>query len=203
MINETSCKRVCREDISHIQNYEEAVSDSSQKWHCHHRLGVAIPRKKLKEIDAYYKRPAAELIFLKESEHLSLHNKEKYHSEESKRKISEAMKGEKNPFYGKHHSEECIRKMSDAHKGNFVGEKNPFYGKTGEKNPKSKSVYQIDKNTGEIIRTWPCAQEVQRQLGIHNSCICHCCKGKFKTAGGFVWRYANSYTPPYMRKPLF
>ena len=38
------------------------------------------------------------------------------HSEETKRKMSEAREGEKNPFYGKTHSEEAKRKMSEAGK---------------------------------------------------------------------------------------
>ena len=49
----------------------------------------------------------------------------KHHSEETKRKLSELHKGEKNPFYGKptwskgkHFSEEHKRKLSEAHKGN-------------------------------------------------------------------------------------
>jgi len=39
------------------------------------------------------------------------------HSEETKRKLSEAKKGERNPFYGKHLSEETKRKMSESTKG--------------------------------------------------------------------------------------
>ena len=39
----------------------------------------------------------------------------KHHSEETKRKISEAMSGNKNHL-GKHHIEETRRKMSEAHK---------------------------------------------------------------------------------------
>lgn len=40
-------------------------------------------------------------------------------------KISEATKGEKNPFYGKRHTEEAKQKNREAKSG----EKNPFYGK--------------------------------------------------------------------------
>ena len=38
-------------------------------------------------------------------------------STETRQKLSEAGKGEKNPFYGKKHSPEALQKMSDAHKG--------------------------------------------------------------------------------------
>ncbi|MFZ2937622.1 MAG: NUMOD3 domain-containing DNA-binding protein [Candidatus Omnitrophota bacterium] len=41
----------------------------------------------------------------------------KHPSEESKKKMSEARKGEKHFLYGKHHSEETKRKISEANKG--------------------------------------------------------------------------------------
>lgn len=43
-------------------------------------------------------------------------------SEETCRKISDAIKGEKHHLYGKHHSEETIRKMSEARKGKHHSE---------------------------------------------------------------------------------
>jgi hypothetical protein len=43
-------------------------------------------------------------------------------SEENKRKISEAIKGENNPMYGKHHSKETREKMSKALKGKRFSE---------------------------------------------------------------------------------
>ena len=72
-----------------------------------------------------------------------------------------------------------------------TGEKHPMYGKTGEKHHNSKPVNQIDKQTGEVIKTWPCAAEVKRVLGIANSHISACCSGKIKSCGGYVWRYAS------------
>ena len=57
------------------------------------------------------------------------------HSEESKRKMSVALKGrnagENNPNYGKSPSKETRRKMSEAKTGN----NSPFYGKKGKNNP--------------------------------------------------------------------
>ena len=44
---------------------------------------------------------------------------------------SEDMTGEKNPNYGKHPTEETRKKLSQASKG----ENNPMYGRTGEKHP--------------------------------------------------------------------
>jgi len=59
----------------------------------------------------------------KMSEHSFL--KGKNLPEETKRKISEAQKGEKNHMYGKHHNEKTKLKISEAHNG----EKHHFYGK--------------------------------------------------------------------------
>ena len=57
------------------------------------------------------------------------------HSEKTKQKIREAMRGEKNHRYGKHHSEEHKRKLSEAMKG----EKNPNYGKPSPEKGKPRS----------------------------------------------------------------
>ena len=47
------------------------------------------------------------------------------HSEESKRKTSEKVAGEKNPRYGVVLSEELRRKIGEANKGRLAGDKNP------------------------------------------------------------------------------
>ena len=43
-------------------------------------------------------------------------------SKETKRKMSEARRGENSPMYGKHHSKEAKRKMSEAHSGKHHSE---------------------------------------------------------------------------------
>jgi hypothetical protein len=52
------------------------------------------------------------------------------HNDETKKKLSEANKGENNSMYGKTHSAEIRNKISEANTGKFVGELNPMYGKT-------------------------------------------------------------------------
>ena len=42
-------------------------------------------------------------------------------SQEQKRKIGDALRGEKNYMYGKHHTKEMKRKLSEAHKGKKYG----------------------------------------------------------------------------------
>lgn len=118
MINLHHVKEYCRDDISLIENYEQAINDTTQMWHCHHRLELTLDcefartKEDLIRLGMYYNRPYFELIFLTVSEHKKIHkgkNKGRKLSEEHKRKISEANKGRKV-------SEETKRKLSEANK---------------------------------------------------------------------------------------
>ena len=113
MINIKKVKRYCKEDISKIKNYEQAIADKTQTWVCHHMTETwwNCTAQELIENECYYNRKACELIFLTPEEHKSLHMKGKILSEETRRKISESHKG-------KILSEETKRKLSEANKGN-------------------------------------------------------------------------------------
>ena len=52
----------------------------------------------------------------------------------------------------------------------------------------SRKILQYSKS-GEFIREWTGAHEVERILGISHQNITQCCKGKRKSAGSFIWRY--------------
>jgi hypothetical protein len=54
-----------------------------------------------------------------------------------------------------------------------------------------RGVYQIDKDTNEIIEEFESAAEVERILDIAHQSISKVCKGKYKTAGGYKWLYIN------------
>lgn len=56
-------------------------------------------------------------------------------------------------------------------------------------NTQRRSVHQIDTKTGEIIKTWKSTREPHKVLGISN--VAEVCKGKRKTMGGFIWKYAE------------
>lgn len=72
-------KELCSEDPSLIENYDKAIADTENMWVCHHRLEIdengkqRYSRAELKEKGMYYKRPASELIFLTNAEHIALH----------------------------------------------------------------------------------------------------------------------------------
>lgn len=131
------------------------------------------------------------------------------HSEQTKRKISDSHKGMKydesfcakvsvlkkrNKYrLGKTFSEESKQKISDANKGKFSGSNNYFFGKrfVGNDNPRSKLIckYSLD---GEFIEKKESANQFATEMKKKNaSHIVACCKGKRKSAYGFVWRYAD------------
>ena len=43
---------------------------------------------------------------------------------------------------------------------------------------------------GEYVKTWKNIKEAARELGISNGNISSCCKGRYKSAGGFIWKFA-------------
>ena len=59
----------------------------------------------------------------------------------------------------------------------------------------SRKILQYSKS-GEFIREWQSAAEVERELNISHSNIIQCCRGnpKHTTAGGFIWKYKEERT---------
>lgn len=119
MINERQARKLCKEDISKIKNYDLAIADKTQTWHCHHMTETwwNCSAKDLIENECYYHRKACELIFLTRAEHVRLHMKGKTVTDETRKKMSEAQKGEKHPLFGTHTSEVTRKKISEALKG--------------------------------------------------------------------------------------
>lgn len=118
--------------------------------------------------------------------------------------------GENNPMYGKHHSEESKKKMSEARKGKYIGENHPQYGKpfseehrkklkenhadvSGANNPRAKKV--ICLNTKEIFETIKDACEKYNC----DMSISSVCNGKRRYCGTLdngeplVWMFLEDY----------
>lgn len=53
----------------------------------------------------------------------------------------------------------------------------------------SLPVIQLDYN-GNIIKKYTSITDVYNLNGYHISNICSCCRGKIKTAYGYIWKYA-------------
>lgn len=86
------------------------------------------------------------------------------------------------------------------------GTRNERIGKANSialKNHKLRSKSVIQKSLdGEIIKIWPSAMEIQRQLGYSFGSICNCCRGGYfdkrrekwinvKQSHGFIWQYTD------------
>lgn len=56
-------------------------------------------------------------------------------------------------------------------------------------NSNIKPVSQFDKENN-LIATFPSSREAGRQLNLDSSSITKCCKGKLKTVGGYIFKYA-------------
>lgn len=104
-------------------------------------------------------------------------------TEETRKKISAAMTGENNPFYGKTHSEESRKRISEAKKGKPNKVK-------GENKPNAKRIVQYDLN-GNFVRVWSYMKQASDALGISYTGINACCNDRQKTAGGFIWKCFN------------
>lgn len=110
-------------------------------------------------------------------------NKGKIKNEETKKKMSESKKG-------KLLSEEHKRKLSENH-ANFKGKNHPKYGKkVSDDKKKSTKVAQYDLD-GNLIKIWKRIKQAEIELRIPGSNISSCCRGKLKTAGGFIWKYID------------
>ena len=53
----------------------------------------------------------------------------------------------------------------------------------------SKQVQMFNKQTGELLATFPSIMESERVTGINHGNISKCCNGKRKSACGYIWRY--------------
>lgn len=53
-----------------------------------------------------------------------------------------------------------------------------------------KKIIQYTKNN-QFIKKWDGIIDASKELGISKSNIIMCAKGKYKTAGNFIWKYAE------------
>lgn len=88
----------------------------------------------------------------------------------------------------------CTRKENQKHAFrigliNQNGERNHMYGKLGADNPNSIPIYQLNKNTGDIIREYDSLASAGRDLGVNTGKICLVCQGKRNSAYGYKWKY--------------
>ena len=163
MLNEKYAKSYCSEDISLIENYHEAISDEEMMWDIHHR----------RECD----ENGRTLFTHKQLKEMGLY---------FNRPASELIFVTRS-MHWKLHQE--MLETNGRNVGKIGGGSEAA--KEAVKEKLSIPIIQFSKD-GTLIKEWPSLSEACRQLGIPQSNICHCIKGRLKSTGGFVWRYASS-----------
>lgn len=76
--------------------------------------------------------------------------------------------------------------MQEAWRLNLISKSRKF----GKEHFASKPILQYDLN-GKFLKEWECIRQIERELKIWNQNISKCCKGKYKTCGGYIWRYKD------------
>lgn len=117
-------------------------------------------------------------------------------SDETKCLISESLREyystHEPAFKGKHHSEETKQKLRERVFSEETKERmsNNHADVSGSNNPSAKAVIQLTKD-GAFVKRFPYARMASEELNIDLSSLIKCCRGKGKTCGGFVWKYAD------------
>ena len=127
-------------------------------------------------------------------------------TKEWRRKQSEAHKGQVSGFKGKQHTPEAKEKMRQKAIGRPVSDKvinkseewikNISKGKKGKgmgkDNPNAVKVVQFSIN-GSKIKVFDTITQASESTNSNKSSIVSCCRGRYKTAGGYKWMYYEDY----------
>ena len=137
------------------------------------------------------------------------------HSEEARKKLSEAKKGKKRAEFskehkrklsevwkGRKHSEETRRKMSEWQIGKKLSEDTKKKISEANKNPSEETRKKMSEASkikiiqltldGLKVKIWDSGKDASN-FGFNPRHISSCCKGKSKTHKGFKWMYLHDY----------
>lgn len=102
--------------------------------------------------------------------------KGKYHTDETKLKMSKSLKGKNHPMWGKKHTTKSIKNMSDNH-ADVSGKNNPNYGKFGKDNSRwGKKLSEEAKQN--MVNSWTDERREKASKGMVERIKNH--KGKYK-----------------------
>ena len=113
------------------------------------------------------------------------------HTEEEKRKLSSERMGKDNPFYGIKHEDGWLEMVLKA-----------------SMEVTTKSILQIDKHNGNIIKTFNSISDASREMKCSVTAISRCLNGKSNYSMGYYWKYnddtykPNNYEEVKSLKPI-
>ena len=89
-------------------------------------------------------------------------------------------------------------------KWSYIYNYDPEYIKNIQPKVSEHPVYQIDNETGDIIKKWDNIKQAALALKISASSISNCLSGRYKTAGGFQWHDIDNLfnIKPYNREKI-
>lgn len=115
----------------------------------------------------------------------------KHPSEETKLKLSMALSGKNNPFYGKTWTAEHRKKIKENRKYTNHSEETKRKISKSNYGEKSKCAIKVSQYSleGVFLKEWCSASEAARQLNLNQSNISEVCRGIRNECGGYIWRY--------------
>jgi group I intron endonuclease len=115
------------------------------------------------------------------------------HTDETKAKMRQAKLGTVGNFTGCKVTDETKLKISQANKGKLPSQQtieNRNNTRLKKLLDKHISILQIDPNTQLLIKEWKALPKtIAIELNLDDVAILKCLKNKFKTGGGFIWKY--------------
>lgn len=82
----------------------------------------------------------------------------------------------------------CVYRLK-SHRGfiwRYIEDDSPIVYESKNK----RYVLQYDMN-GNFIKEWDSISSASKELKIGSNCITTCCKGKYKSSGGYIWKYKS------------
>ena len=179
---------------THFNDYLQKAWNKYGKDNFHFYVLEFCDADKLDNLEVYYISLYQTLNRDKGYNLISGGTNNKVYSDETRMKISNALKGHmvslesrikisenhadvsgsNNGMYGRHHSEEAKQRVSQANKGKVSARRNHC------------NVYCVD-----LDKTFDDATTAGKILNLDSGAILMCCRGERKTCGGYHWKFIN------------